>query len=360
MKKIIINCSDCFAAYNFRLALIKTLQKKYEVIVIAAFDKFAPLLMNEGIKVYPLENFVTSKKLADNYRQYKFYKRIFCQEKPDLIINYTIKPHLLGVLAAPKRTKIINFVSGVGEVFMEENFLFKLCSCFYRLTSKRVDYYIFLNEDDLRLFKSLRIIRQPYSILPSEGVDLDKFYPEVDHSKDPTFIFVGRLIAEKGIREYLEAAKIIKRKDPRIQFLVAGDYYQKKSKIDKKEIEYYQKKGIINFLGFCYNINEVLRDVHVLVLPSYREGMPISLIEALASKKVIIASDVPGCRDILIDNYNGFLVSPQSSYDLMLKMEKYLKCDNKEEMHENALLSSKQYDQNIVVDKILKIILELI
>ncbi|MDD4000875.1 MAG: glycosyltransferase, partial [Bacilli bacterium] len=114
------------------------------------------------------------------------------------------------------------------------------------------------------------------------------------------------------------------------------------------------------YLGYRFDINAVLRDVHVVVLPSYREGMPFSLIEGLASKKFIIASDVPGCRDVVIDNYNGFLVRPQSCYDLCLKMEKYLKCDNKEELHNNALASASKFDQKKIIPELIDLIREII
>lgn len=360
MKKIMINCSDCFAAYTFRLNLLKELKKKYDVSVLAAFDKFTPLLQSEGIRVIPFENNTTSIKIRDIWKQYRFYRRIFKNEEPDLLINYTIKPHLFGTLAAVRKTKIINFVSGIGTAFSQKNFTFKISRCLYRLLSHKVDYYIFLNEDDYLFFRDQKLLRQPHIILESEGVDLDRFHPVVDFDKPLTFIFVGRLVEEKGIREYMEAAKIIKRRFPETRFLIAGDYYQKKSRIKPEEVKAYEQNGIVEYLGFCFNIEEVLQDVHVVVLPSYREGMPLSLIEGLAAKKFLIASDVAGCKDIVIDNYNGFLVRSRSSFDLALKMEKYINSNNKEHFHNNSLTSSKKYDQKIITAKLLVLISEII
>jgi glycosyltransferase involved in cell wall biosynthesis len=360
MKKIIINCNDCFSAYNFRLGLIKELKNYYEVFVVAKFDKYTPLLQQENIKVITINTDATSLRLRENFQHIREYHRIFKSINPDLIINYTIKPHLYGTLFAPKRCKVINFVSGVGSVFEKRNFFFKIIRCFYRFTSKKVDHYIFLNEDDYMLFSELEILRQPHTILPGEGIDMEKFIPEVNLNKPITFIFIGRLIEEKGIRLYLEAAKIFKRRFPEVNFWVAGDFYRKKTSIKKSELISYETSGIVKYLGYRFDINVILRDVHVVVLPSYREGMPFSLMEGLASKKFLIASDVPGCKDVVVDGYNGFLFRSGSTYDLVLKMEKYLKNDNKEELHNNALTSASKYDQKKIIPEIIGLIQEII
>lgn len=360
MKKIIINCNDCFSAYNFRLGLIKELEKEYEVYVVAGFDKYLPLLHQEKVNVITFPSASTSLGLRKNFRLLRNYRRIFKTIQPDLIINYNVKPHIYGTLMAPKKTKVINFVTGVGSVFEERNFLFKIVRCLYRLVSKKVDHYLFLNKDDYYLFSELDLLRQPHTIVPGEGIDLDKFYPYVDFNRPLTFIYIGRLLEEKGIREYLEAAKMIKRRFPEVNFLIAGDFYKKKSALKRSDISRYEEKGIVKYLGYRFDINVLLRDVHVVVLPSYREGLPFSLLEGLASKKFLIASAVPGCKDVVVDGYNGFLVRPRSSYDLVLKMEKYIKSDNKEELHNNAYISSEKFDQKKIIPEIVQLIREMI
>lgn len=360
MKKIIINCNDCFSAYTFRLGLIKELQKEFEVHVMAGFDKYQPLLAQEKIKTITFSAKTTSCRLKDNFKQLRKYRRVFKKIKPDLIINYNIKPHLLGTLGAPKASKVINVVAGTGTVFEEKNLLFKIVRFLYRLISRKVDHYIFLNKEDYYLFAELDLLRQPHTIIPGEGVDLEKFFPHVDLSAPPVFIYIGRLLKEKGIREYLEAAKIVKRRFPEVSFWIAGDFYKKKSVLKKTEIEDYVQKGIVRYLGYRFDINVLLKDVHVVVLPSYREGMPFSLMEGLAAKKFLIASDVPGCRDVIKDGYNGFLVRPRSSYDLILKIEKYIKSENKSDLHENAHASSARFDQKKIIPEIIGLIREII
>jgi len=356
MKKIIFNCNDCFAAYTFRLDLIKKLQVKYDVYVVATFDNYTQLLKDEKVKVILIESECTSTNPLKDMKIIRSYKKIFKEIEPNIIINYTVKPHIYGALAASKKTKVINVVSGVGSVFSNQNMLFQFVKCLYRVTSKKVDHYIFLNKEDYEEFNELKIIKQTHSFLNSEGVNLEKFYPYVDLSKPTTFIFIGRLVKEKGIIEYLEAAEIVKRKYPKVKFLIAGSFYKKKSAIDREYIKSYEARNIVKYIGHRYDINEVLRDVHCVVLPSYREGKPISLIEALASKKVIIAANSIGCKDIVEDGYNGFLVAVKSSYDLVFKMEKYIEHTNKEELHNNALKSSKQYDKSLVIRKMIDII----
>lgn len=360
MKKIVFNCNDCFAAYTFRLDLIKKLEEKYKVYIIAAFDNYTQILKQENLDVITIDSESTGTNPIQDFKLIKTYKKILKEINPDLMINYTIKPHVYATLVAPKKTKIINVVSGVGSVFTKKNILFHFVTCLYRFTTRKVDYYVFLNHDDYEDFRRLKILKQPYMFLNSEGVDLEKFYPYVNLSKPYTFIFIGRLVKEKGIIEYLEAAKRIKFKYPDTKFLIAGSYYKKKTAVSKDLIQSYENEKIVKYLGHRYDINEVLKDVHCVVLPSYREGMPISLIEGLASKKVIIASNVIGCKEVVEDGYNGFLADPMSEYDLSLKIEKYINSRNKEELHENALNSSKKYDRKLIVKQMIDLIEEIL
>lgn len=357
MKKIVINCNDCFAAYNFRLNLIKKLQETYHVLVVAGFDEYTQKLKDEKVQVIAIENTSTNKNIFEDFKLIKLYKKIFKEEKPHIIINYTVKPHIYATLVSKRKVRVINVVSGVGSLFLnKDKKIFKIVTCLYRLVRSKVNQYVFLNEDDYQEFKVLGFIKRGYSFLPSEGIDLNKFYPYVNLKKDPTFIFVGRLVKEKGIYEYLEAAKFIKNRYPNTTFLIAGSYYKKDTAVNRDFLRKYEKEGFVKYIGYHFDMNEILKDVHCVVLPSYREGMPISLIEGLASKKVIIAANVIGSKDVVKPGYNGFLAHPYSSYDLSNKIEEYINYPFKEKIHENAYSSSKQYDVNIVVKKMISII----
>lgn len=356
MKKIIINCNDCFAAYKFRLGLIRKLEEHYDITVVAAFDHYAKMLSEEHIDVRFVESESTGTNVVRDLKLFCSYRRIFKEINPDILINYTVKPHTYGALAAPKKTKVINVVSGVGSAFSEDNMIFQIVKNLYKMAAHKVDHYIFLNQDDYELFQNLNLLRQAHSFLDSEGVDLEKFDPYVDFSKPLTFLFSGRLVREKGILEYLEAAKIIKRKFPEVRFLVAGSFYKKHSAIPRSLIDENVKAGIITYMGHCYDMNLLYHDVHCVVLPSYREGMPISLIEGLAAKKFLIACDVPGSRDVIQDGYNGFLAAPRSGYDLAFTIEKYIRHPDKEKLHSQAYSSSRRFDQNAIIRKMVEIL----
>jgi len=356
MKTIALICNDCFAAYKFRLDLIKHLKTKYRVFIIAGFDSYTQILKSENIEIDIVDINNTGTSIFQELQLLFSYRKILKAKRPYIIINYTIKPHIYASLVAPKNTKIINVVTGISSVLTATTIKSKIIVLLYRLISKRIDHYVFLNNDDYNHFLEMKIIKKTHSIIKGEGVNLANFYPYVDFSKPTTFIYIGRLVKEKGIIEYLEAAKMVKGRYPNVRFLIAGAFYRKYSTISNKVIDYYEKQGIVKYLGYRYDINEALRDVHCVVLPSYREGIPISLIEGLASKKVVIAANAIGSKEVVIDGYNGFLANKMSSYDLALKIEKYLFLQNKEEMHENALESSKQYDVNKSIKEMKKII----
>lgn len=355
MKTLVINCNDCFALYTFRLELLKQLKEKYKLYVIARKDDYYPLLLEAGIDIIDSSLEGSKKNLFKDLKLIFFLRKTIRKIKPDIIINYTIKPHLYGSLVS-KDAKIINFVSGVGSVFLKRNLLFHLCKYFYRFIAKKVDLYIFLNNDDLELFQNLRLIKNKYEVIKGEGVHLENFYPEINFELPPTFIFIGRLVKEKGIIEYLFAAKKIKEKYPNTRFLVVGGFYDKESVVDKEYLLKFQSEGIIEYLGYSYNINEILRNVHVVVLPSYREGFSISLIEGLASKKFLITTNVAGCKDICIDGYNGFLVGPKNVEMLANAIERYILSEEKELLHENALNSSYQFNKIFYIEKMVDIV----
>ncbi|MCK9536151.1 MAG: glycosyltransferase family 4 protein [Bacilli bacterium] len=356
MKKIVLNCNDCFAAYKFRLDLIKKLKEEYQVYVVAGFDDHTQFLKRENIDVYIIDIDKTGTGIFKEIKLFFTYRKIFKKLKPDIIINYTIKPHLYATMAAPKNTKIINVVTGLSSIFTKNTIITRVVILLYRLISKKINHYVFLNIDDYHYFVGLKILKKSHTIIKGEGVNLDNFYPYVDLSMPLTFIFIGRLVKEKGIIEYLEAAKLIKNRFSDVRFLIAGSFYKKNTMIDRELIRCYEKEGIVNYLGYCYDINEILRKVHCVVLPSYREGLPISLIEGLASKKIIIAANAVGSKDVVVDGFNGFLANIKSSYDLAVKMEKYIFARNKEEMHNNALYSSRQYDVNNAITAMKRII----
>lgn len=351
MKTIMIACNDSFALYTFRLNLIKYLANDYKIIGVCNVTTYKEELDNENLILVNIPISSTSTSIIDDIKIINIFRKLHKKYKPDILINYTVKPHVYSTLMKSKKTKVINVVTGVGSAFLHKNLVFFLIKYMYRFIKGKVDAYIFLNYDDYADFKKNKLIlKNKVYFLNSEGIDTNKFYSEgYNFQVVPTFIFVGRMVMEKGINEYLEAAKIIKEKyDSR--FLIAGEIYNKKSVISGEKLENYINNGIVEYLGFRKDIEKVLKEVDCLILPSYREGMPISIIEAMAAKKCVIASNVTGIKEIINDNINGLLVKKKDVNDLVEKIEYYIKLDSKLklEIHKNAYLSSQVYDYHFV------------
>lgn len=360
---IALCCNDSFAAYNFRLNFIKALiNRGYKLYVICGYDEFTNKLIDEGIEVINVNIEKTSKNIISDLKLYFEIKKVFKKIKPNLIINYTIKPHIYCTLAARKDDiKVINFIAGVGSMFLEDSILRKIIICLYRKSAKYVSKFIFINQTDFNEFKEYKIIKDENAYLvPSEGVDLNKFTYNSDISYETvSFIFVGRLVKEKGLNEYLEAARVIKNRFLDVNFYILGPIYKKHSAVSLQHIYEYEKKGYVKYLGFSYDTNEVYEKMHAVVLPSYREGMPMSLIEGFAKGKVGLASNVPGCQDVIDDNVNGFLFSPKNIDSMVEVISKYinLSVNKKKEMSLSAYQKAlRYYDVEKIISKLINII----
>lgn len=361
---ILICCNDSFSVYTFRRRLIHYLiGQGYHVFVLCEKDEYFQKLIDEGINVINFKMNNTSKNIFKDYVLYRKFKKIVRNIEPDVIINYTIKPHLYMTLAARnKDIKIINFISGISSLLYDDNLVKKIIVLFYRLISRYTWGFIFLNHDDLIDFKNDQIVKNNHRVfvLNSEGVDLTMYKQRKELNYDVLkFLFVGRLVKEKGVIEYLEASKQLKKQFKNVEFYIAGGGYKKgSSTISLDLIEEYEAQGVIKYLGFIDNMEDVYQDMHVVVLPSYREGMPISLIEALATGKAVIASKVPGSKDIVVNNVNGFLCEAKDIESLKDAIIKYinLSIDEKERLSQNALQMASQYNVNHIIKEQLEII----
>ncbi|HPT89792.1 MAG TPA: glycosyltransferase family 4 protein [Bacilli bacterium] len=361
---ILICCNDSFSTYTFRRNLILNLMKKnHHVFVVCKGDHYLKKLVDEGINVIEVKMNNTSKNPWHDFLLYLKCRQIVKMVNPDIIINYTIKPHLYMTLAARHyNIKIINFVPGISSMLYQDTLAKKILVRFYRFVSRYTWGYIFLNQDDLFEFKFQKILRAHNKtfVLNSEGVDLNVYQRcEIMDFNKVKFLFVGRLVKEKGLLEYLQAASLIKQKYEDVEFYIAGQMYEKSgSTISMDIIREYEKRGIVKYLGFIENMPELYKQVHVVVLPSYREGMPISLIEALATGRAIIASMVPGSKELVKEKFNGFSCQARDVESLTKAMINYIELSNedKHSLSHNAHQMAKNFDVNVIVEKQLEIL----
>lgn len=330
--KIIISVNTSWNIYNFRLGLLKNLQQDgHEIVAIAPTDDYVTKLEDFGIKCFNIKlNSKGTNAVQDLNLIYQYYK-LFNLLKPDCILSFTIKPNIYGNFAA-RLLKIptINNISGLGTLFIRETLATFIGKLLYRLSLSSSHHVFFQNNDDKSLFIKNKLVRKDItSVIPGSGVDINKFNFNRTQNKAKFFLFVGRLIADKGVFEYLDAAVAVLKKYPKIFFLLVGELgYNNKTAISNEELEKYTNKySQIKFLGKADDIVDLFKSIDVMVLPSYREGLSKSLIEAASMSLPIITTDVPGCRDVVQDNYNGFLCKVKSSDSLSKTIIKMIELD---------------------------------
>ncbi|UWR01251.1 glycosyltransferase family 4 protein (plasmid) [Rhodobacteraceae bacterium S2214] len=260
---------------------------------------------------------------------YKVMRRI----RPDAVIGYTIKPVVFGSLAArlagvPQR---IAMVTGLGFAFTggeskKRALANKVAKILYWIAFRSVDTVLFQNPDDCAMFRDLKLITAEKNtvLINGSGVDLD-YFAETPLPVMPTrFLMIARLLGDKGVREYAEAAATVKNLYPDVEFHLAGGVDPNPDAIGQDEVESWVRGGILVWHDHVDDVRPLLRSCHVYVLPSYREGTPRTVLEAMATGRAIITTDAPGCRETTVDGENGFLVQPKSSNALVKAMTKML------------------------------------
>ncbi|MDN5086602.1 glycosyltransferase family 4 protein [Aliarcobacter butzleri] len=360
-KKIVICVNTSWNIYNFRLNLARAIKKSgYEVILVAPYDKYSEILKQEFEyhDIY-ISNKGTNPKedLKTLIEFYKLYKKI----KPDIVLNYTIKPNIYGNIACKLLgINTINNISGLGTVFINENLVTKIAKFLYKFSLKTSSKVFFQNNEDKELFvKNKLISKNKCDVLPGSGVDTDKFSPIVYTKEDKIFRFllIARILWDKGIAEYVEAAEELKNKYQNIEFQILGSLDAvNKTAVPKEIVDNWVDKKIINYLGTTDNVQDIIKQADCVVLPSYREGTPRTLLESASMAKPIITTNAVGCKDVVDDNINGFLCDVKSIESLKNAMEKMFLLD-KNQRDKMGIFGRKkirrEYDEKIVINKYL-------
>lgn len=327
-KKIAFVGNTSFSMYNFRMGVMRHFMKDYEVVVIAPEDEYSDFFRKEGIRYIPIAMETRGMNVISDMNLLRTLYRCYKKEKFDFVFHYTIKPVIYGSIACKLLSiKCIAVVTGLGYTFMKENLLNKLVKVMYKVALRKVCETWFLNHDDCNVFISNKIVKESKTfVLNGEGVNMDHFrYMEKQVNDDQfRFLLISRLIKEKGIREYAEAAKRLKAKYPHMIFSILGKMDTGASDdISAEEVDEWVKGGYIDYKGYSMDVCQYIADADCVVLPSsYREGIPRCLMEAMSMKKPIIASNSVGCVELIEDGVNGYKIEPRSSDDLCDKMER--------------------------------------
>jgi len=258
---------------------------------------------------------------------------LYSKIRPDLILHYTIKLNIYGTIAAGiLNIKSINVITGLGYVFLKKGILSIIVKILYKFAFKFSSVVIFQNKEDYEFLIQRKIVsKEKARIIESSGIDTSYFSPnfcvqsKIKRYKDFTFMLISRMLWDKGIKEFVEAARILKKKRKRINFILVGSVDEgNPSGIPEKVIHNWEKEGVIKFKGFQKDIRKEICKADVIVLPSYREGIPRILLEACAMEKPVITTNTPGCREVVENGVNGFLVEPRDGGSLLKAMEKML------------------------------------
>ncbi len=328
-KTIVLSINSSWNLVNFRSNLIaRLIREGYEVVALSPADAHSAALVALGVRHIAVD--IDSKGLSPvrDAQLFLQYRRILAELRPAAFLGWTIKPNVYGSLAAQSLgIPAINNISGLGTAFIKVNLLTRLVQLLYRLALRRSATVFFQNPHDRDLFVGQQLVTaERTALLPGSGIDLKHFDPAAfDEANGPfVFLLVARLMRDKGVVEFVDAARIVRAVRPDVEFHMLGFLdVENRTAIGRDQVDAWEREGVVSYLGAASDVRPVLARASVVVLPSYREGMPRSLLEAAAMGKPLIATDVPGCTEIARPEENAILCKvrdAQSLADAMLAM----------------------------------------
>jgi glycosyltransferase involved in cell wall biosynthesis len=333
--KVLIVLNKAWNLYNFRAGLIRALdQAGYEVVAAAPEDEYASRLPALGCRfvALPQSNHGTSV-LGELALIVRFW-RLLRRERPDFYLGFTVKPNTYGsALAGLMGIRVINNIAGLGTAFIRGGWLGRVVQALYRFSLQRSAKVFFQNSTDRDLFLTRGLVRAgQVGLLPGSGVDLQRFaasaMPDAGgagESAPVRFLLVARLLLDKGVLEYVQAARTVRAAYPQARFQLLGFLDEANPRgVRRAELAQWVSEGVVEYLGTTDDVRPYLAQAHCVVLPSYREGTSRALLEAAAMARPLIATDVPGCREVVDDGVTGYLCQVKSSVSLAEQVMRFL------------------------------------
>jgi len=361
--KFVLILSYLPSVINFRGKLLEAITAKgYEIHILAPdIDQFQDDFQTLTQLGYHIHNIPMQRAGTNPIADAKTLKVLYITIKtikPDYVLSYTIKPVIYGTLAAKmaKVTHIFAMITGLGYAFQTadnqaSSTTQKLIYSLYKKALPNCEKIIFQNPDDLVLFRHLRLMPDnfPIALVNGSGVNLTHF--EVidlpcnqQGNVKTSFLLIARLLKDKGVLEYIEAAKIIKQQYPNIEFHLVGWIDENPASISQSQLDDWVNQGIVKFWGKLADVRPAIAECSVYVLPSYREGTPRTVLEAMAMGRAVITTDAPGCKETVVDGVNGFLVPVKAVKQLADAMEKFI-------LERNLVIEMGKASRRIVVEK---------
>lgn len=352
MKKVLILANYDEGLYKFRKEVIEELVKEYKVFVSVPDGNYVSLIENLKAKVIVTDfNRKSTNPVKDLGLLIK-YKRIINKVKPDVVLTYTIKPNIYGGIACGRKYPQIANITGLGSAVENPSKIQDMVIKLYRFGLKNSFKVFFQNTANRDFMIDHKMVNKNYDLLPGSGVNLDHFiYSPIPKKDTIDFVFVSRIMKEKGIDEYLYVAEKIREKRKDVRFHVCGFYEDDY----KDKIEELSSKGVIIYHGVVKDMAKFYPSIDCTVLPSYYpEGLSNVLLESCASGRPIITTDRPGCREVVKDGINGFVIKQKDSDDLLRVVNRFLKLDylTRNELGYNARNKvEEEFDRKIVIKK---------
>ncbi|HZV44514.1 MAG TPA: glycosyltransferase family 4 protein [Saprospiraceae bacterium] len=363
-NRILIVANTTWNIYNFRLNIVrKLIAEGHEVIVLAPVDKYISYTeMIREVSHVPMHHMRRNSINPINDLMLFFeLMRLYRKVKPDLILHYTVKCNIYGGLAARLlRIPSVAVVSGVGHPMIHQGWLNTLVKSLYRMTLPWHQKVVFENQDDKAFFDNAGLTHPNQSVsIKGCGVDMDFFKPAGDwrNGQGTTFSFIGRLIYDKGVKEFIEAAQLIRKKYSNVQFWLVGDIDEgNPSSVSNEDLMYWIRDPYIHYHGATDQVKTFFEKSDCIVLPSYRgEGLPKVIMEAMAMERPVITTDTPGCREAVEDGVTGYLVSVQNTEAIVKAMEDFIRLDHDERIEmgrRGRRKALKEFDEKIIVDQL--------
>ena len=360
-KHIAFSGNTAWGMYNFRGKLLcHMVEEGYRVSVLAPYDDvYSPKLAALGCEMCDMPmNPKGVNPISDANLLYRYYK-ILKQLKPDISITYTIKPNIYGSLAARwLGIPYLPITTGLGYVFIQRTYITTIVKWLYKWAFKRARHVWFLNNDVIDTFRNEDIVSSDkIQQLPGEGIDLNRFKLRTGERDAAPFVFllVGRMLMDKGVREYVAAARMLKQKYPDVKFRLLGAVWEgNPATISEEQLREWEREGVVEYYGEVPDVVPHLEQADCVVLPSYREGVPFTLMEGAAMGLPLVATDVPGCREVVVEGYNGFLCPDKNPEKLAEAMERMLNssAEQRELMGKNGrTLMEEKFDLKLILEQ---------
>lgn len=358
---VLLAANSCWNLANFRGALIAGLQARgYDIRAAAPTDDSAGALRAMGVGFDDLPIRSDGLNPLEDARLFGRYLALLRRRRPTVLLGFTAKPNVYGCMAAGfLGIPAIANVSGLGTAFIRGGTLERLVCNLYRLAFRKTERVFFQNREDRALFVAKKIVRESQAgLLPGSGVNISHFVagrPSGGDAGELRFLFVGRLIGDKGVREFVDAARLVRRRRDDCRFALLGPLgVANRTAISQAELDGWVAEGVVEYRGSTADVKPHLEWADAVVLPSYREGLSRVLLEAGAMSRPLLASNVPGNRDLVQDGVNGLLFTVRSAADMARALECFadLEPARRTAMAESSRRRVEQeFDEAIVIER---------